>query len=77
MGDPDLSETPLADRRVRGLVGLAGSALIATVAVLVFEGVLLWLLLGIAVLDLLVTPYMLGVAVEGGRGDNTTEWGDD
>jgi hypothetical protein len=65
---------PLADRRVRTLVGFVGGLSIAVVAVLFVEPPLTWLLLGVAVLDVLVTPYVLGRAIERQEIDDTTGW---
>jgi len=55
----------LGSKRNRGLLGLAGAIPIAIVAVLFFEGTLMWLLLGVAVFDVVFTPYMLGLVAEG------------
>lgn len=57
-------DTPLADPRVRTLIGLSGAALVAAVAILYLEGIIRWIVLGVAVLDAIVTPYILKLAVE-------------
>lgn len=62
----ELAENPFADRRVRALLGLSGGLMIATVAVLFIDDpTTTYLALGFAVLDVIVTPYVLGrVATE-------------
>jgi len=57
-------EQPLADQRVRSLIGFAGGAMIAVVSVLFLEPPLTWVGLGVAALDVTVTPYLLGKAVQ-------------
>ena len=59
-----LENNPFADSRVRSLVGLMGGIMIAVIAVLFLEGTLMWLALGIAVLDVILTPYLLKMSVE-------------
>lgn len=56
---------PLADRRVRAMVGLLGGLAVVVVSVLFLEGFLRWIGFAIGVMDALVTPYFLGKAVEG------------
>lgn len=60
----DADEHPFADKRVRSLVGLSGGIVIAVVAFLYLEGIAQWIGYGIAVLDVVITPYILGKAVE-------------
>jgi len=55
---------PLEDRRVRSALGLFSASIIAVVAVFFVDGMLRWLMLGIAAIDLLATPYILGLAIE-------------
>ncbi|WP_136689540.1 hypothetical protein [Halorhabdus amylolytica] len=57
-------ENPLRDRRVRGLIGLSGAVVVAFVAIFFLEGTIRWVVLGVALLDAIVTPYILGKAVE-------------
>ncbi|CCQ33985.1 hypothetical protein HLRTI_002011 [Halorhabdus tiamatea SARL4B] len=57
-------DNPLADARVRRLIGLSGAAVLAAVAILFLEGSLRWIVLGVAALDAIVTPYILKQAVE-------------
>ncbi|ERH09984.1 MAG: hypothetical protein J07HX64_01750 [halophilic archaeon J07HX64] len=65
MTENDLSGHPLADRRVRGLLGLSSGSTIVIVAVLFFEDpVVQAAMLGFAVLDLIVTTYILGLLFE-------------
>jgi hypothetical protein len=70
----DISNSVLADRRVRALIGLSGFLSIAVVAVFFVDGTLFQaVLLGVGVLDLFVTPYILGRLVEGDTAE-TPEW---
>lgn len=64
MSENSIADSPLADSRVRAAIGLFGGLSIAVVAVLFMEGTLRLLLLGFAVADVVVTPYILGKAVE-------------
>lgn len=57
-------DNPLADKRIRSLIGLSGALVIAIIAIVYLEGIAQWIGLGIAVLDAAVTPYILGLAVE-------------
>jgi hypothetical protein len=59
-----MNETVLASKRNRSLVGLSGAIPVAIVAVLFFEGVLLWLALALAAADVVFVPYVLGRIVE-------------
>jgi hypothetical protein len=60
-----MSETnPLADRRVRGAIGLSGALVVVFVAYFFLEGTTQLVAYGIAVLDAVVTPIVLGKAVE-------------
>lgn len=45
-------------------VGLVGATALTLVALLVFKGTIRFLLLGMAAVDLLVTPYVLKRAAE-------------
>ena len=58
------SENPLADRRVRSFLGISGAVIIAVVAIFFLDGPIRYLVLGIAALDAIVTPYLLGRAIE-------------
>lgn len=64
MVDQSRIDHPLADRRVRGAIGLASGLVIAGISILFFEGILLWVGLGIAAVDTILVPYSLGKAVE-------------
>lgn len=66
-GNESLENHPFADSRVRSLVGLMGGITIAVVAVLFLEGVIMWIALGIAVMDVIITPYLLKMVVEEAR----------
>jgi len=57
-------DNPLADARVRTLIGLSGAAVVAAVAILFLEGTTRWIVLGVAALDAVVTPFILKQAVE-------------
>lgn len=57
----------LADRRFRSLVGLTGGIVIAVVSFLFLEGIAQWIGYGIAILDVVLTPYLLGKAAEADR----------
>ncbi|RXK50551.1 hypothetical protein [Halorientalis pallida] len=60
-----MSETnPLADRRIRGAIGLSGALVVVFVAYFFLEGTVQLVAYGIAVLDAIVTPIVLGKAVE-------------
>lgn len=51
---------PFADPRVRALLGLSGGITILIVAFLFIEDQMVrWLLVGVAAVDVIVTPYML------------------
>jgi hypothetical protein len=51
---------PFADSRVRALLGLSGGITILIVAFLFIEEPMVrWLLVGVAAVDVIVTPYML------------------
>jgi len=77
MSETDRSGNPLADRRVRGLVGLFSGSTVAIVAVLFFEDpVVQATMLGFAVLDLVATTYVLGLVFERAE-DETTGWSGD
>jgi len=60
-----MDEQFLESKRNRGLVGLAGAIPIAVVAVVFFEGTLMWTLLAVAAFDVVFTPYMLGLVADG------------
>jgi len=55
---------PLADKRVRSGIGLVSATTVAVIGVLVFDGPARWLVLGIAAMDALLTPYVLGLAAD-------------
>lgn len=51
---------PFADSRVRTVLGLSGGIMLVVVAFLFIEDTLVrWLLVGVAAVDVVVTPYML------------------
>ena len=64
-------QNPLADKRIRSLMGLSSGLIVAVVAIFFVDPPLTWLLLGIAVLDVIATPYILGLAIEQQEGDGT------
>lgn len=68
-------ENPLRDRRVRGLIGLSGAAVVALVAILFLEGTLRWIVLGVALVDAIVTPWILGQAVDNPEGTAENDYG--
>ncbi len=55
---------PLESSLVRTLIALSGASVAAAVGIFFFEGLTRWLIIGIAVLDVIVTPYILKMAVE-------------
>lgn len=55
---------PLADKRVRSLIGLSGGLLVALIAYFFLEGTVQLVAYGIAVLDAVVTPIILGKAAQ-------------
>lgn len=59
------AENPLADKRVRSLVGLLSAGTIALVALLFLDGLIRLVVLGVAAVDAVLTPYMLGLAIDG------------
>ncbi|WP_424017244.1 hypothetical protein ACOZ4N_15355 [Halorientalis pallida] len=60
-----MSETnPLADRRIRGAIGLSGALVVVLVAYFFLEGTVQLVAYGIAVLDAIVTPFVLGKVAE-------------
>ena len=61
------AENPFADRRVRSLLGIVSGTLIGVVAIVFLDGPIRWLLLGIAAIDAVLTPYILGLAIEEGH----------
>ncbi|MCU4750378.1 hypothetical protein OB919_00035 [Halobacteria archaeon AArc-curdl1] len=58
-------DSPLENPMVRHGVGIGGAALLVFIAVFFLEGMLMYIVLGIAVLDAIVTPKILEMAVEG------------
>jgi len=50
---------PFENSLFRSMIGLTGGITVAVIAILFFEGTMRLLLLGIAVADTLVTPYIL------------------
>lgn len=69
----DNQDNPLADRRVRGMIGLSGGVLIAAIAVFFTEPPLMWVLLAVAVVDVVATPYLLGRAVTQSSGTEVSQ----
>jgi hypothetical protein len=65
MSQAELSESPLADRQVRALLGLGGFVTIAVVAVFAIDDPTVQAVaLGVGVVDLIAVPYILGRLVE-------------
>lgn len=64
---------PLADRRVRSLMGLFSASIVVAVALLFVDGTVRWIMLGVAAVDLVMTPYILGLAAEQSQQDEETE----
>jgi hypothetical protein len=58
------AENPLADKRVRSLVGLLSAGTIGLVAILFLDGPIQLVFLGVAAVDAVMTPYMLGLAAD-------------
>jgi hypothetical protein len=54
-------QNPLEDSRIRSAMGLVSATMVVVVAVFLVDGVMRWLLFGIAALDLVMTPYILGL----------------
>lgn len=59
-----MSENPLASPLVRYGIGLSGATILVATAVLFLDGPLRYVVFGIAVLDAVVTPKILEMAVE-------------
>ncbi|WP_436934253.1 hypothetical protein [Halovenus marina] len=59
-----MNEGVLKSKRNRSLLGLVGAIPVAIVGVVLFDGPMLWLLLGVAALDAVLFPYLLGRAVD-------------
>jgi hypothetical protein len=57
-------QNPLEDRRIRSMMGLFSATIVVVIAILVADGMLRWLMLGIAAVDLVATPYILGLAAK-------------
>ena len=57
-------EHPFADRRVRSAMGLFSATIVLVVAFLFVDGVVRWAMVGVAAIDLVATPYILGLAME-------------
>ncbi|GAB3020509.1 hypothetical protein [Natronobiforma cellulositropha] len=55
---------------VRWGMGIASGAMIAAIAVFFLEGTMQLLVLGIAVVDALTTPWVLEQAIEGEAGED-------
>jgi len=56
--------TPLDIPLVRYGFGLSSAAVLVALAFLVFEGTMRWVVLGIAALEVLVTPQILKLAAQ-------------
>jgi len=67
---------PLRDSRVHALMGLATGTIIAGVGVLFFEGMMMWALIALGVVDAITTPYIFGKAMEGANdaGQSAEGW---
>ncbi|MFP9062423.1 hypothetical protein ACLI4R_18130 [Natrialbaceae archaeon A-chndr2] len=57
-------ESPFHNPMVRHGVGIGGAALLVFIAVFFLEGTLMYLVLGLAVIDAVLTPRILEMAVE-------------
>lgn len=66
--DGDNSTNILADRRVHALIGLASGLTAALIAVLFLDGLAFWVVLAVAVMDAVMTPYMLGIVFKPSAG---------
>lgn len=53
-----------ANSNFRVLLGLSSALIIVAVAFLAFEGWIRWMLVGLAAVDAVTTPYLLKMAVE-------------
>ncbi|WP_255169816.1 hypothetical protein [Natrononativus amylolyticus] len=58
---------PFANPLVRHGIGLSGAAILALVAVFFLEGTMMYLVLGLAVLDAVAVPKFLEHALEDGE----------
>lgn len=58
------TQNPLADRRVRSLLGLSSGLIVAAVGIIFLDPPLQWAFVAFGVFDAIATPYMLGLAVE-------------
>lgn len=64
---------PFESRTVRGLLGLSSGLIVAMVALFAFEGTTRLLVLGVAALDAVFTPFILKkAAAEGKQGNDPT-----
>jgi len=73
-----MSETnPLADKRVRGAIGLSGALVVVFVAYFFLEGTVQLVAYGIAVVDAIVTPIILGKAAEQAEQGERAEQGEE
>jgi hypothetical protein len=64
------TDNPLADSRVRLFLGLSGGITILVVAFLFIEDPMVrWLLVAVAAVDVVLTPYMLKWAAEQAEND--------
>ncbi|NHN43144.1 hypothetical protein G9C85_16115 [Halorubellus sp. JP-L1] len=57
--------SPLENPMVRYGIGLSGALVLVVVGVLYFDGLMRYLVFGMAVLDAVVVPKILEMAVEG------------
>jgi len=55
---------PFADRRVRSVLGLFSATMVLVVAFLFVDGTVRWVMVGVAAIDLVATPYILGLAMD-------------
>jgi len=64
-------DNPFADKRIRSLMGLLSGLIVAGIAIFFVDPPLTYLMLGIAVFDVIATPYILGMAMEQQEDDGT------
>lgn len=72
MSEP--STTPLADSRVRALLGLVNGIIIASVGILYVDPPLTWLIVGLGLVDMVAFPYILGRVMATDTEKETAEW---
>ena len=63
-------KSPLENPVVRHGIGLWSAAILVVLAFVYFEGTIRWVLLGVAVLEVVVTPKIIGMAARGEEPDS-------